>query len=197
MDRRLARDRLNATEGCWDPSASDADRTQTVYAQRAARLAAPAVLSDSLQDLIQVMVFRLGEERYGIELRDVAEVITAISAARVPGAPAHFAGVIAVRGEIRPVLDLRRMLEMPAPDRSGESGGPAHVLLLRLAGSQVAVQTDGVERVRLIGRNELHVPGAQTGSAHSPYVRASTTDALMLLSTTALLAEFFKETSCK
>lgn len=197
MDRRLARERFTANETCCDTHESSAERTQTVYTQRAARLAVLAVPYGSPQDSIQVMVFRLGEERYGIELADVAEVVTAISATRVPGAPRYFAGVIAIHGEIRPVMDLRSMLEIPAADSAGKSSEPAHLLLLRLPGSQVAVLTDRVERVRLIGADELHVPGEQTGSAQSPYVRTSTADALMLLSTAALLAEFFKETSCK
>jgi purine-binding chemotaxis protein CheW len=188
---------LRTTEGWGDTSASNAERTQTVYTQRAARLAALAVPSGPTLEDIQVMVFQLGEERYGIELADVAEVVTAISATRVPGAPPHLGGVIAVRGEIRPVMDLRSMLEIPPTGGTSESDSPAHVLLLRLPGSQVAVLTDRVEQVRVISGDEVHVPGEQTGSAQSRYVRASTTDALMLLSTTALLAEFCKETSGK
>jgi purine-binding chemotaxis protein CheW len=197
MDRRLALDRLRTTEGWGDTSAASAERTQKVYTQRAARLADLAVPSGPTQDAIQVMVFQLGEERYGIELADVAEVVTAISATTVPGAPTHWGGVIAVRGEIRPVMDLRSMLEIPPVDGAGESNGPAHVLLLRVPASQVAVVTDRVEQVRVISGDEVHVRDEETGSAQSRYVRASTTDALMLLSTTALLAEFCKETSGK
>jgi hypothetical protein len=65
---------------------------------------------------LPVIVLGIGKERYGIDLPDVAEVLPPVRATPVPGAAAVFAGVINVHGEIRPVIDLRRLLGM---ERSG------------------------------------------------------------------------------
>ncbi len=82
------------------------------------------------------MVLGIGAERYAVELRDVEEVLPPVRATPVPGAAAVFAGVINVHGEIRPVMDLRRLLGMDAvrqwrsaasdrPVQRGTPDGPA------------------------------------------------------------------------
>jgi purine-binding chemotaxis protein CheW len=61
----------------------------------------------------------------------------------VPGAAPSVLGVTAVRGEIRPVIDLSRLLGLPS---SGSAEG-SHVLLLRVDAREVGLRVDAVEGV--------------------------------------------------
>jgi chemotaxis signal transduction protein len=61
------------------------------------------------------VVLRLGAARYVVALEDVAEVVPLAPLTRVPNAPAWLAGVANWRGRLLPVVDLRLLLEAPAP----------------------------------------------------------------------------------
>jgi purine-binding chemotaxis protein CheW len=69
----------------------------------------------------RLVLFRLGDRLYGIDLDAVREILPVRRATRVPGAPAYVAGLINVRGTIVTVLDLGARLDgnsSLAPDGS-------------------------------------------------------------------------------
>jgi purine-binding chemotaxis protein CheW len=69
----------------------------------------------------RLVLFRLGDRLYGIDLEAVREILPVRRATRVPGAPAYVAGLINVRGTIVTVLDLGSRLDgnsSLAPDGS-------------------------------------------------------------------------------
>jgi len=64
---------------------------------------------------IQVVVFGLGEEEFGLPVASVREILDHRTAYRVPNAPAWFLGLTDVRGLSVPMVDLRvRLGLMPA-----------------------------------------------------------------------------------
>jgi len=163
---------------------SDQQRMEAVWRERAHRLSQRTVLAAVGQSALQVLVLGLGMERYGIDLPEVSEVLPPVRITPVPGAAAVFSGVINVHGEIRPVIDLRRLLEME-PVRDGDLGC---VILLRNEGREMGLQIDTVEQIRWISPAELQSAGnGDRGS--SRYIKASTNDLLMLISAEALFAE--------
>jgi purine-binding chemotaxis protein CheW len=63
----------------------------------------------------QFLVFRLGDEEFGLPIAAVDEVAHAPSQiTRVPKTPRFLEGVINLRGEVLPVVDQRRRFDMPA-----------------------------------------------------------------------------------
>jgi len=54
----------------------------------------------------QFLTFRLGEETFGMELEQTREVIEYSGITRVPLMPGFISGVINLRGEVVPVIDL-------------------------------------------------------------------------------------------
>lgn len=54
----------------------------------------------------QVLVFRLGEELYGLEISHIQEVVETPAFHYIPRAPAFWRGAINFHGSILPVLDL-------------------------------------------------------------------------------------------
>lgn len=160
-----------------------------VWRERAKRLSERPVSAAAGHNAVPVLILAISEERYAVDLPDVVEVLAPVRPTPVPGTAAVFAGVINVHGEIRPVLDLRRLLGMPAPGMEmAGSGSLARVILLRQHGRELGLQIDSVEQIRWIGPGELERAGAGA-MASSPYIKGTTQDLLMLLSTAALFAE--------
>jgi chemotaxis signal transduction protein len=165
------------------------EHMEAVWRERADRLSQRPVLAGAGQSAFPVIALGIGKERYGIDLLDVAEVLPPICATPVPGAPAVFSGVINVHGEIRPVIDLRRLLGLDALGmESARDGGLARVVLLRKEGREMGLQVDSVEQIRWIRAGDLQSAGnGDTGS--SRHSKGYTKDLLTLLSTDALFAE--------
>ena len=61
----------------------------------------------------QVLTFRLGEERYGLEMAKVQEIIEAPRFYYIPLAPPCYLGAINFHGTILPVLDLGGLPGVP------------------------------------------------------------------------------------
>lgn len=58
------------------------------------------------------LTFTLGKEEYGIEILKVREIIGYMEITAVPKAPEYVKGVINLRGQVIPVLDLRTRFGM-------------------------------------------------------------------------------------
>lgn len=62
-----------------------------------------------------VLLFRLGEDRYAIDTRQIAEILPRMVTAPIPGFPMELAGVFNYRGTALPVVDLIQLkLKRPA-----------------------------------------------------------------------------------
>jgi purine-binding chemotaxis protein CheW len=65
----------------------------------------------------QYMTFKLGNELFAISVAQVREVLEISQITRVPTAPVYMRGVVNVRGQAAPVVDLRLKFGLPeVPD---------------------------------------------------------------------------------
>jgi purine-binding chemotaxis protein CheW len=62
------------------------------------------------------LTFALEPEEYGLEILKVREIIGYMDITAVPQTPAHVKGVINLRGQVIPVIDLRAKFSMPSAD---------------------------------------------------------------------------------
>jgi purine-binding chemotaxis protein CheW len=159
-----------------------ATAVEAVWRERALRLSERPVSAGPAQNAFPVLVLGLGKERYCIHLPDVVEVLPLLSPTPVPGAPAVFAGVINVHGEIRPVIDLKTFLGMHGVPKSDRP----RVILLCKEGRKMGLQIDSVEQIRWIDSRDLQTDG---NLGRSRYIKGPNLDLLLLLNAEALFAE--------
>jgi purine-binding chemotaxis protein CheW len=62
---------------------------------------------DAEGDLSQLISFMVGEEEYGLDILRVKEVIRVREITRLPKAPSFVRGIINLRGDVIPIIDLR------------------------------------------------------------------------------------------
>ena len=64
------------------------------------------------------LTFALGEEEYGLEILKVREIIGYVDVTRIPQTPDYVQGVINLRGQVIPVVDLRAKFGMETVERT-------------------------------------------------------------------------------
>jgi chemotaxis signal transduction protein len=102
----------------------------------------PIAVAD-LRPARPILKFSIGGLSCALPLNDVEEVTAMVGLTPLPGALGHLLGVIDYHGTPCPVVDLRRLLGLPAlaiqPDQ--------HLLMVRLGDTSLAVPCDRAEAV--------------------------------------------------
>ncbi|UOQ70488.1 chemotaxis protein CheW [Hymenobacter cellulosilyticus] len=68
--------------------------------------------------LIQLIVFRLGDEEYGIRIEQVKEVTITPEIARMPKTPSFVKGIANLRGDIIAIIDLEERFKLRSANES-------------------------------------------------------------------------------
>jgi len=112
----------------------------------------------------QVVLFRLGGEVHGCDIRLVEEVVTKERIHPLPDVPAHVLGVLLLRGEMVPVLDLAPALGLELRERAM----PA-VMVVTLGDRRVGVAAEAVREVLGVQPDAVR-PAPHTGGDRDAYV---------------------------
>lgn len=130
------------------------ERTRRVLRERAESLA-QAEREEEAAETKRLLLFKLGEETYALDVEDVREIASGLVVTPIPCVPAHVLGVINVRGEILSVIDLAGVLgvglgssQVAEEGESGiivRSGDVASVLVVDEIGDIIEVPASSVE----------------------------------------------------
>ncbi len=148
FDWEAAKARLERARLAIESEGHNSEQVEALHRGRAEALARRDAGSAETGE--RILIFRLGQERYAFPLAKVAEVVMKPRIAPAPAAPPEVAGLIQVRGEIRPVWDPAPLLGLTQTD-SSES---RDVLLLRLAGGEAGCLVSEVEDILAVKEDE-------------------------------------------
>jgi purine-binding chemotaxis protein CheW len=113
--------------------------------------------------IVQLCAFRVGDEEYVVDLRRIREIVQPLPITAVPRAPEWMEGVVNLRGEVLPVLDVRKRLGLGIGPRPPSRR--AKLLVAQVAGRMLALLVDGVCEVVRIPRSALGPPPPLEGAA--------------------------------
>jgi purine-binding chemotaxis protein CheW len=100
---------------------------------------------------VQLVVFRLASEEYCVDIQQVREIIKVQDITKVPKAPEFIEGVINLRGQITPILDLRRRLDLPEAER----GEDTRIIVTELEKNVVGMIVDEVMEVNRLPEKDI------------------------------------------
>lgn len=103
---------------------------------------------------ILLCTFRLGELLFGVDVRDVQEVLRNTDITPVPHAAPAVSGLINLRGQIATTIDLRTRLELAA---RGDESSPTHVVV-RSGGEPISLLVDRIGEVLEVSRDLYEPP---------------------------------------
>jgi len=155
-----------------------------ILCDRAAVLAKPLPQTDTSEQL-QIIEFTLGSEWYGIELACAEEVRELSSLTPLPDTPPHIAGVIAVRGHIVSVLDLRTVLDLPPTSPAGTE----KVIILRRDSMEFGLLVDRVSGIKDLPVTQILAPLPTLHGRAARYVRGVTASSVIVLDGGSILAD--------
>ena len=79
-------------------------------------------------ETLQYIVIQMGNEQYGVDIRYIDNIVRMQHITRVPKVAAYLKGVINLRGEVIPVMNLR--LKMGLPEQ--EATKASRIIILKL-----------------------------------------------------------------
>lgn len=109
---------------------------------------------------IEALAFRLGQEEYGVDILKVQEIREHDAVTRIANAPAFVKGVVNLRGNIVPILDLRLRFRLAAPADTATGV----VIVLNIANRVIGMVVDSVSDVVSLSADEIR-PAPRMGSA--------------------------------
>lgn len=104
------------------------------------------------------LTFRLGNEEYGISILAVVEIIKMMSITAVPRAPRYVRGVINLRGNVIPVVELRGKFGMEFIADDAQTCIIVVNVESKCSSVQMGILVDTVSEVLDIMTNEIEPP---------------------------------------
>lgn len=118
---------------------------------------------------VQIVVFRLRNEEFGVEIGRVREIVRMMEITRIPEAPGFMEGVINLRGQVIAVVDLARQFDLeplPAIPKT------ARIVVVEVGETTVGMIVDEVPEVLRIAEEEIEpTPEVIQSRVHADYIR--------------------------
>ncbi len=114
----------------------------------------------------QYIVFSLGEERFGIDSLRITTIDRMKTITRVPKTPEYIKGVINLRGDIIPVMDLRSKFNLPPVEETEET----RIIILKLEEISIGVIVDQVLQTIQLGGDAIENASSLINSSVSDYI---------------------------
>ena len=119
--------------------------------------------------LMQLVGFNIAKELFGVDILMVQEIIRSAPITAVPNSPEFVEGVINLRGDIIPVIDLRKRLNLFSDKSETEH---TWILILDIQGRITGFIVDMVTEVLKIEEEQIeHAPDIIVAGLESQYIR--------------------------
>ncbi len=114
----------------------------------------------------KVAVALAGGEEFGIDIGRVVEILKVPRVYSLPHLPSFFSGVVNIRGEVIPLVDLRKRMGLVAAAPAKE-----RVIVVRLDREKVGLLVDGVKEIIALEGGEIIKPHSMFKGLRTEYMR--------------------------
>jgi purine-binding chemotaxis protein CheW len=125
-----------------------------------------AVKVQKEEEILQLVTFHVDEEEFGVGILDVREINRMMEITRVPHAPPFVEGVVNLRGQVIPVVDLRKRFRLGEVERDKNT----RIVVVELGETVVGFLVDSVSEVLRVPMSIVEPPPPIVGSIDSEYI---------------------------
>uniref|UniRef100_A0A7J2TK06 Chemotaxis protein CheW n=1 Tax=Archaeoglobus fulgidus TaxID=2234 RepID=A0A7J2TK06_ARCFL len=119
-------------------------------------------------ETVQVIVFKLGEERYGVDISQVREIIRASQITKIPNAPDFVEGVINLRGQITTIVNLRKRFGMPPKPIDNDT----RIIVVEYNNAVIGMMVDTVSEVKYLSQKDIEaLPSIITAREEAKFLK--------------------------
>lgn len=117
---------------------------------------------------LQLVIFKLGSEEFGVEIRNVQEIIRMTNITKIPQASGYVKGIINLRGRIIVVINLNVILGMDGREHDANT----RIIVADVGDTVMGFAVDSVSEVlRLPESNVEPAPAIITNKIGTEYLR--------------------------
>ena len=135
------------------------------------------------QECIEIIVFRLAYETYGIETAFVREVYPLKDMTTLPGTPSFVVGIINIRGQIVSVIDLKKFFNLPEKGL----GELNKVIIMCNERMEFGILADVVEGTQSLALKEIMAAPPSVIGIGKKYLKGVTKEHIVLLEAESIL----------
>lgn len=99
----------------------------------------------------QYVIFNLGSEQYGVDIMKVKEISEFKESTKVPSSPYFIDGIINLRGEIIPIVNLKKRFNIDNNDVNSDT----RILVINLNNKNVGFVVDEASQVLRINDDDI------------------------------------------
>jgi len=99
----------------------------------------------------QFVIFKLADGEYGLKITDVQEIVLFQEITKIPEAPVFIKGILNLRGQVIPVIDLKRRFYQ----RDAEVTDSTRIIVCRVGEKKIGVIADQVSEVLRISEDYI------------------------------------------
>lgn len=104
----------------------------------------PEKAQTPIQEMVQLVIFRLRDEEFGVDIGAVLEIARVMEITHIPEAPLFIKGVINLRGQVLPVIDLAEQFGLEPEDKLPKT---ARIVITEICGQTIGLLVDDVPHV--------------------------------------------------
>ncbi|KMY29325.1 chemotaxis protein CheV [Lysinibacillus xylanilyticus] len=112
------------------------------------------ILLESGTNELEIVEFEVANNKFGINVIKVKEIIQPIPVTFIPHAHPHVEGIIQLRGEVLPVVDMLRVLGIQNAERSPQQ----KYIVAEFNKQRVVFHVDNVTQIHRISWNQIEKP---------------------------------------
>jgi len=116
---------------------------------------------------VQVVSFKLGSEEYGVEIAQVQEINRMVAVTHVPRAPQFMEGVINLRGQLIPIIDLRARFGMKRAEHTKNT----RIVVTEIGAKRVGMVVDSVSEVLRLPTEAIEDAPEMITGVDTEYIR--------------------------
>ena len=137
------------------------------------------ILLESGTNELEIVEFQVANNKFGINVIKVKEIIQPIPVTFIPHAHPHVEGIIQLRGEVLPVVDMLKVLGIQNADRSSQQ----KYIVAEFNKQRVVFHVDNVTQIHRISWDQIEKPSDmyQGGTSQVIGVIKKNEDMILLL----------------
>lgn len=107
-----------------------------------------------LLDEEQLVTFKIDSEEYGVKIANVQEINRMTEVTKIPRAPYYIEGIVNLRGNVIPALDLRRLFKLPEKQVTDAT----RIIIVDFNGKRTGIVVDSVSEVLRFEKTLIEAP---------------------------------------
>lgn len=132
-------------------------------------------------DIRQLVAFQVGKEIFSVDISKVREINRLVEITSIPESPAFIEGVINLRGEIIPIIDMRKRFRLQTGSGHDKD---TRIMVIETEGRMIGFIVDAVKEVLRIAGSSIEVtPDLVTDQIDRRYIEgvATVDDRLLIV----------------